>query len=98
MPATALAPYGFVNRLCESGKSLETALALANQICVNAPLAVRLSLKMVNQCSGLLSEKEQQAVSDTAFPELAKTDDFKEGPLAFIEKRAPKWTGKRSKL
>ena len=26
---------------------------------------------------------------------LAQTDDYKEGPKAFIEKRAPKWTGKR---
>lgn len=95
LSAETLNKYGFINRLAENGKSLDKAIELANQICVNAPLAVRLSLKMANDCAGMLTEQEQQARSNEAFPILSETDDFKEGPLAFIEKRAPKWTGKR---
>jgi len=45
-----------------------------------------------------LTEEEQRKLSDGALPQLVMTDDFKEGPLAFIEKRPPKWTGKKSNL
>ena len=33
-------------------------------------------------------------VVQEAFATLARTPDFREGPRAFIEKRAPRWTGK----
>lgn len=39
--------HGLVNRLCEPGKALETATELAEQICANAPVAVRESRKVL---------------------------------------------------
>ena len=36
-----------VNRLCEPGASLDTAIALAEQICLSAPMAVAESRKIV---------------------------------------------------
>lgn len=57
-----------------------------------------MSLKLVNDSMQKLTEDEQRRLSDRAIPDLAMTDDFKEGPLAFIEKRAPRWTGKKAKL
>jgi len=98
IPAERAYQLGFVNRLAEPGKVLDKALELANQITINAPLAVRMSLQIVNDSMQVLTEKEQRKLSDGALPALSKTEDFKEGPLAFIEKRAPRWTGKKAKL
>ena len=40
---------GLVNRLCDDGAALDTALALAEAICANSPVAVRESLRVINQ-------------------------------------------------
>lgn len=98
IPAERAYQLGFINRLAEPGKSMEKALELANQITVNAPLAVRMSLQIVNESMQKLTEAEQRKLSDDALPALSKTEDFKEGPLAFIEKRPPRWTGKKANL
>ena len=39
--------FGLVNRLVEPGEALDAAIALAEQICANAPVAVRESRKIV---------------------------------------------------
>jgi enoyl-CoA hydratase/carnithine racemase len=81
--------------LSDPGKSLEEAIKLAQQIEENAPLAVRLSRNVMLQSLQISDEKEQVKLSNQAIPMLAVTDDFKEGPKAFIEKRKPKWNGKK---
>jgi enoyl-CoA hydratase len=85
--------YGMVNELCEPGQALDTALALADRIAANAPLAVRETLRL------MLTLKD--ADDETGFKEsgaamigLAQTEGFWEGPKAFLEKRDPQWTGK----
>src|SRR5688500_15132374 len=47
-PSSAQRAYdlGLVNELCEAGQAVDTAVALAERICVNAPLAVRESRKV----------------------------------------------------
>jgi enoyl-CoA hydratase len=65
-------------------------LALAGSICANAPLAVRESLAIAKLASDL-EDSTLQKLSNAAQARLAATEDFAEGPLAFIEKRAPKW-------
>lgn len=84
---------GFVNHITENGEALSAALALAERICVNAPLAVREALAIFNaEVNG--SESASWDRSHKAHERLLKTDDVKEGVGAFFEKRQPKWSGK----
>ena len=82
--------FGLVNQLVEEGQALSAAVALAEKICENAPLAVRESRKVV-LAAEWASEKELWDMSFAAMGALASTEDFAEGPRAFIEKRAPEW-------
>jgi enoyl-CoA hydratase len=83
---------GFVNSLTETGQALSGALALAEKICGNAPLAVREALAIVNaEVNG--SESTSWVRSHAAHERLLKTEDVKEGIGAFFEKRPPKWSG-----
>ena len=85
--------FGMVNCLVEPGEALEEAVALAEKINENAPLAVRSTRRSLLE-SLTLSDHEGMkfAIEETAA--LTATEDYKEGPLAFIEKRSPVWKGK----
>jgi len=84
---------GFVNRIVPAGEALGGALALAEQICANAPLAVRESLAIV-EAESRGDETESWARSHAAHERLLRTEDVSEGIGAFFEKRAPVWTGR----
>ena len=85
--------FGMVNELCEPGQAVATAQALASRITVNAPLAVQASLA-VSRAAAQLSDDEAFALSNATIRDLAKTEDYAEGPRAFIEKRSPVWKGR----
>jgi enoyl-CoA hydratase/carnithine racemase len=72
---------------------LPTALALAERIAKNAPLAVRTSKDIMRQ-SLELTEEQAWTANDTAFGMIGQTADAMEGAVAFAEKREPNWTGK----
>jgi len=85
--------WGLVNRVYPLEAYLEQALALAQEIAVRAPLAVRQAKKAVNLAfetflrDGIESER-------SAFYLLFASQDQKEGMTAFLEKRKPDWLGK----
>jgi enoyl-CoA hydratase len=84
---------GLVNVLTEPGAALEGALALAERICANAPLAVRASRKVL-LASAFAPDEVGWQLTNEQFAGLFKTEDFAEGPRAFVEKRPPSWKGR----
>jgi enoyl-CoA hydratase len=84
---------GLVNRVVPGDQVLDEAVALAERIAKNAPLAVRTS-KDVMKKARELSEVESWKVNDEAFGMIGRSADALEGAVAFAEKREPKWQGK----
>ncbi len=85
--------YGLVARLAEPGKAAEEAVKLAQRIAQNAPLAVAASKQLVAASAGRTEEEFWKLQIEFAGKVFA-SEDAKEGPRAFAEKRAPKWTGR----
>lgn len=86
---------GLVNRLVEPGEALAGALELGAAVARNAPLAVQASLRIARRA--LASADDERALfreSARAMAELMATEDFAEGPRAFLEKRPPIWQGR----
>ncbi len=84
---------GLVSRLAEPSKAAEVALELAERIAENAPLAVAASKQIIRKTRGL-TEEDSWAVQGPLVGKVFTSEDAKEGPRAFAEKRPPKWSGR----
>jgi enoyl-CoA hydratase len=93
IPAERAHAFGLVNRLVEPGQAVAAALELADQICANAPIAVRETRKVVLEGAGA-DDETAWSLTNAAMGTVVRTEDFSEGPRAFIEKRAPEWKGR----
>ena len=90
LPAERAERLGFVNVLTEPGTAIDAAVALAERICENAPIAGREALAIVNSViSG--DEEPLWERSHATHARLLQTEDVKEGVSAFFERRPPQW-------
>ncbi|MQA13817.1 MAG: hypothetical protein GEV09_06460, partial [Pseudonocardiaceae bacterium] len=72
---------------------LDEALGMAQAICRNAPLAVRASRRAIVDGRDRPAD-ERWAIAERAMEELTGTEDYREGPAAFVQKRDPQWTAR----
>jgi enoyl-CoA hydratase len=86
------AQWGFINVLTENGGALDGALALADRITANGPLAVAVTKEILVKGSEW-SEAEMWKKQMELMGPVFGSNDAKEGAIAFAEKRAPVWTG-----
>jgi enoyl-CoA hydratase/carnithine racemase len=89
---TALA-LGLANRVVPGARLREAARELAQRICVNAPLALRETYAIARAAFGA-PEEELWARSAEAWRRIVATEDAREGPRAFGEKRPPRFQGR----
>ncbi len=85
------ADIGMVSRLVEPGEAVETALTLAERVSKNAPLAVSASKQLIKAAVDM--DEEAFWEKQNEFMYVFGSNDAKEGPKAFAEKRSPEWTG-----
>jgi len=92
MSATRAYELGMISEVVEHDGLLDRAREIAALVNRNAPLAVRGTRLAIRK--GLDLPLHEAEILGEAFRErVVRTDDAKEGPAAFNEKREPKWTG-----
>jgi enoyl-CoA hydratase len=84
---------GLIGHVVADGKALDKAKEIAAQICLNGPLAVEAVLQTI-RTSGGLTELEAFAEEWPRGQAVFATEDSKEGPKAFSEKRVPEFKRK----
>lgn len=93
LSAEAAMDAGMLSSLTEHGGALEAAVTLAEKIAENAPLAVAASKKLVRAAASGIDEEALWKLQVPLQQKVFTSNDAKEGPKAFAEKRAPNWTG-----
>lgn len=86
---------GFVTDVAKHDELLATARGWAEQILECSPLSIRASKQTALQ--SLAIPDLQDAMRNSLYPaiaDMARSQDFVEGPKAFAEKRKPQWTGR----
>ncbi|MGH7621668.1 MAG: enoyl-CoA hydratase/isomerase family protein, partial [Gemmatimonadaceae bacterium] len=84
---------GLVNHVVPAAEVMPRALAIADAICENGPLAVRLVKEAVYAGLSLPFEEGLQFENGQSRKVLG-SEDAREGPLAFAQKRKPVYHGR----
>jgi enoyl-CoA hydratase len=91
--AARAAAIGLVNAIVEPDALLPTALATADAIAGNAPIAVRETRRGVREILHLSLDDAYRRQEEIGSP-LRRTEDAREAQRAFVEKRKPVWKGR----
>lgn len=84
---------GLIGHVVPDGQALAKAREIAEVIAANGPLAVAAILKTLHETQGM-TEPEAFAYENAYIGDVQRSDDAKEGPRAFAEKRTPNFTGR----
>jgi enoyl-CoA hydratase len=84
---------GLISRVVPDGQALTEAKKIAAQIAANGPLAVQ-AIKRSVLATAALPEVDALKIELEIGQPIFKTEDAREGPRAFAEKRTPVFTGK----
>lgn len=90
MSAQRAYELGLVSEVVEHERLLERAREIANIVNRNAPLAVR-GTRLAIRRGRDLPLHDAEVMAETFRERVVRTDDAKEGPRAFLEKREPEW-------
>ena len=84
--------HGLVNHVCSTKEeALEKAHTMLKTILGKAPIAISLVIDCVN--AAYMPDEDGYQTEANGFGNCCKTQDFKEGTAAFLEKRKPHFTG-----
>jgi enoyl-CoA hydratase len=88
LPARRALELGLINHVVPDGQALAKAREIAEVICANGPLAVEAITRTLHECDGM--ELDQALRHEWNYGQAVfASDDAKEGPLAFAQKRVP---------
>ena len=88
--AEELYDLGFLNAVVEEKDLWDAAEGYAEKIAANAPIAVRTAKQTIKECLGHPLD-EVLDIEHEATQDIRYTEDAREGPSAFAEKRKPHW-------
>jgi enoyl-CoA hydratase len=81
---------GLIGHVVPDGQALSKALEIAASIAANGPVAVRAILRVIRETEGM-AEDEAFALEARAGLSVFASEDAREGPRAFLEKRRPEF-------
>lgn len=91
--ATEAKEIGLIGHVVPDGQALAKAREIADQIAANGPLAVAAVLKSMRETAAMSEADGLARELEIGEPIIFNTNDAKEGPRAFKEKRKPNFTG-----
>jgi enoyl-CoA hydratase/carnithine racemase len=83
---------GLVQELVEPGQQFDRALAIAESIAKAAPMGVQASLASARQARDYGNRVAMQRIPEF-MPAIIKSNDSREGMMAFMERREPNFSG-----
>jgi enoyl-CoA hydratase len=84
--------WGLINRIVERDALLDEAMNTARALAANGPLSIRAIKRVVHRTFGLPTDDEVAYETEQAI-KVFSSDDAREGPRAFAEKRSPNYRG-----
>jgi 2-(1,2-epoxy-1,2-dihydrophenyl)acetyl-CoA isomerase len=93
MDAQEALRIGYINRVVSQEELMQQTMEYARELASGPPLAIQLIKRLTYDSLALNLESALDSAEDAALI-VHNSQDYKEGALAFVEKRPPKWLGR----